>query len=770
MTLSKLEKNILSILEDQPDTAFKADQLAQKLNYRGTKQYKKLVKALAYLDRINQVQVTPSGAFKSKKSRDLVTGTFRANDKGYGFVHYDPDLPDFFVPPSKVGSAMDGDQVEVQILKKLDPATGKGSEAEVIQVLDRQHDQVVGEFFAYSKPLQEDKGYLGYVKPRLTASQDLTIQILPGGIRPVDHSICLVKIKDYPDSGKGGQMTGYVAKEIGHRDEPGVDILEVLYRHKVPHEFPSEVLEAAQALPDQVQEADLKGRKDYRDQLVFTMDGADAKDLDDAISLEVLANGHYQLGVHIADVSHYVAQGGLIDQEAFARGTSVYLTDRVVPMLPQRLSNGICSLHPHEDRLTLSCIMEINPKGRVVQYDIHPSVIHSSYRMTYEDVNAILDGDLKLRETYLDLVATLEDMAQVHKILARMRRNRGALDFDSKEAKIIVDDTGHPVDIQLRERGTGERMIESFMLAANETVARHFDRKGYPFIYRIHEDPDPDRLQRFAEFMTSFGVVIRGDLDNLPPKTLQKALDQAKEAPYEEAVSMMLLRSMQQAKYSDEAHGHYGLAARDYTHFTSPIRRYPDLTVHRLIHTYSPGQPSKKTLAQLENRLPEIADHSSMAERRAVDAERETVDMKKAEYMADRIGQTYPGKISSVTSFGFFVQLANSVEGLVSLDRLSDDYYHFHANQLLLVGERTGKAFRIGQKVQVEVSAVNVSERQIDFSLLDYDPVEAPSQLAPGPKQGDQKDKKKKKGKKGQKSGKKQTQKSKPAFVIRKRK
>ena len=724
MSLSKFEQKILAFLKENEERSFNVNDLSATLNYEGTKNYKKLVKALAFLERVGEIQLLPTGKFRVISREDTVTGTFRSNGKGYGFIHYDDEQPDLFVPPTHVGEAMDGDTVEVRILKHVDPSTGKGSEAKVEKVTERAATQLVGEFFAYNQTQREESGYLGYIKPNGDYADDVKIYVLADGLHPADHTICIVKIKDYPTSQRPNFMTGLVAKEVGHKDAPGVDILAILYQFGIPSEFPEAVKEAAEAVPQVIDVAAIEGRVDLRNEVIMTIDGADAKDLDDAISLNKLADGSFELGVHIADVSHYVTQGSPIDLEALERGTSVYLTDRVVPMLPQRLSNGICSLHPNEDRLTLTCMMTINASGQVIKHSIYPSVINSSYRMTYSDVNEILDGDDQLREQYQAIVPMLEEMAELHQILETMRSDRGALNFDAPEAKIIVDADGHPIDIELRERFVGERMIESFMLAANETVAREFTEKVYPFIYRIHEQPNLEKMERFAEFVTSFGIVLRGDAASISPKQLQEALASVKGESFEQVVSTMMLRSMQQAKYSEEPRGHYGLAAEDYTHFTSPIRRYPDLIVHRLIHQYLKSRPTAQEVERLEERLPEIAIHSSQMERRAVDAERATDALKKAEFMLDKVGEEFDGIISSVTSFGIFIQLPNTVEGLVRLAKMTDDYYNFNQQHLLLLGERTGKVYRIGQKVKIQVASVDITERQIDFEILEAEPVE----------------------------------------------
>lgn len=723
MSLSKLETQVLSLLQESQPSALKVDQIAQKLNYKGTKNYKKLIKALAFLERIGEISLTAEGKFELVKNLEAIEGNYRANDKGYGFISYEGGKSDLFVPRGKNKGAMDGDRVRVKILRQVDPVTGKGSEAEVIEIVERKANQLVGEFFAYNQEERAKSGFLGYVVPQGEFNDQVKIFIEEGGIHPANHMICIVKITKYPTPERPNDMTGMVSKEIGHKDAPGVDILAILFQFGIPHEFSEAVMKEAEAVSQTIDPSEIKNRRDLRDRLIITIDGADAKDLDDAISLDKLDDNTYQLGVHIADVSHYVRPGSAIDREAYERGTSVYLTDRVVPMLPQRLSNGICSLNPHEDRLALSCEMVINSQGKVLKHDIFKSVIHSSYRMTYKDVNAILDGDPQLRQEYQEIVPMLEDMASLHEILYQMRRRRGALDFDAPEAKIIVDPQGKPLDIQLRERQVGERLIESFMLVANETVAKTYLDKQLPFLYRIHEQPDESKMDRFAEFITNFGIILRGDTSTIAPKQLQEALSQVKGKEFELVVSTMMLRSMQQAKYSENPLGHYGLAAEDYTHFTSPIRRYPDLMVHRLISQYLMKIPSGKELDKLEEKLPEIAIHSSQMERRSVEAERETDALKKAEFMEDKVGMVFEGRISSVTSFGIFVSLPNTVEGLVSLDSLKDDYYQFIPQHLMLIGERQHKIYRVGQWIKVELVAVNVAERQINFEIIEAEPI-----------------------------------------------
>lgn len=724
MKFTSLERQLLEFFEDRGQEFIKVKDLAGLFKMTSNQAYKRLVKALNFLEQQGRLQINQRGEFQLAVNNNRVTGTYRANQKGFGFITYDEDQADLFVPKGESLDAMNGDQVEVEIIKEVDPATGKGSLARVVKVIERASQQLVGEFFAYNKEEREKTGYLGYLVPQGDFGPEMRLYVLAEGIHPALNSICIAEIKEYPQADRPQELVGLVTKEIGHKDEPGVDILSILYQFDIPSEFPENVKEEAEAIPQEIDPKDFTGRLDLRDELIITIDGASAKDIDDAISIEKLSDSSYKLGVHIADVSHYVQEGTAIDKEALNRGTSVYLTDRVVPMLPQRLSNGICSLLPDEDRLALSCVMEINGQGKVVKHKLTPTIIRSSYRMTYDDVNAMIDGDQATLDEYPALQDMVKDMADLHAILEKMRTRRGALNFDTKEAEIIVDQEGHPIDIVLRERFTAERLIESFMLVANETVAAEFKGKRLPFLYRIHEQPDPDRMDKFAAFITTFGMILRGRTEDIQPKQLQETLDKIKGEPFEPVVSTMMLRSMKQAKYSEIAMGHYGLATQDYSHFTAPIRRYPDLMVHRLIHFYLTGKASRKDLDRLEGKIPGIAEHASRMERRAVDAERETDSLKKAEYMVDKIGQEFEGIISSVTNFGIFVSLANTVEGLIKLSDLKGDYFSFNEQHMMLVGERTGQVFRIGQKVRVEVETVSVQDREIDFKLLEAEPLD----------------------------------------------
>lgn len=716
----QFKQAIIDYIEQDNRESIEVNDVTNKFNNHDSAQFKRQVKALAALEREEKIEMLGDGRLRLKRLPDSLVGTFSGTDRGFGFVMVeDEGIDDIFVPAKATKLAFDGDTVEVEITEAPDPSGKRSAEGKITRIIERKTEQVIGEFIPYTDDEIADYNLYGYVKAKLKKGPEHIIQIEMNGLNPTRGEIVSVDITHYP-AYKGEDMRGVVTETIGHKDEPGIEILSIVHKHNIRSEFPDEVLAEAEQVPDQISAADLKGRRDLRGQQIITIDGADAKDLDDAVTVERLDNGHFQLGVHIADVSHYVREDSALDKEAFERGTSSYLTDRVIPMLPQRLSNGICSLHPKVDRLTLSCEMEINQQGNVVAYDIFPSVIRSVERMTYEAVNHILEEKHpQTRKQYQSLVPMLEEMAELHHILEQKRRHRGAIDFDSDEAKIIVDKEGKAIDIELRERRVGERLIESFMLAANETVSEHYSKADLPILYRVHEQPDESKMKRFLEFITTFGLTTQASKDSITPKDLQGVMDRIKDEPYEAVISMLLLRSMQQARYDVDPIGHYGLGADYYSHFTSPIRRYPDLILHRLIHYYDEIGRSQQDKKRWESRLPDMAKHSSEAERRAIDAERETDELKKTEFMADKVGQEFMGTIISITGFGMFIQLPNTVEGLVHVSMMDDDYYRFDEDHLVMIGERTGKVFRIGQPIKVKLMRADVEEVQIDFSIVE---------------------------------------------------
>lgn len=724
MTKETIKEKILFFMENHTKKSFSMEEIAEGLQLQKSNDFKLLVQTIAMMEREKLVEFTKKGKIRLPQKNSAIEGTFRANERGFGFVTIDPEEPDVYIPKEAVNFAMDGDKVAIDIIQPGDPFSDRGAEGKVIEIKERAITQVVGEFIAYDEKEVSETDLYGYAVPKDKKMTGLTFNIAAQGIKPVDGSIVIVEVTHYPEKDYPKSLEGLVKKVIGHKNDPGMDILSIVVAHGIPTSFPDEVVAEADKVPDSISESDLNGRRDLRDQVIVTIDGEDAKDLDDAVTVRKLENGHYFLGVHIADVSYYVTEGSQLDQEAYERGTSVYLTDRVVPMIPQRLSNGICSLNPHVPRLTMSCEMEITPEGNVVNHDIFQSVIQTTERMTYTAVNEILEEqNPETIARYKNLVPMFKEMGELHQILEQMRERRGAISFEDREAKVLVDPNGHPQDILLRTRGVGERLIESFMLAANETIAKHFNDLKLPFIYRIHEQPKEEKMQRFFDFAAVLGILVKGTKADITPKDLQHVLEQVSDKPEEAVINTMLLRSMQQARYSEDNYGHYGLAADDYTHFTSPIRRYPDLIVHRLIRSYS-GTISDALKEKWDQALPDIADHSSKMERRAVEAEREVDSMKKAEFMADKIGEEYGGIISSVTRFGIFIELPNTIEGLIHVNSLKQDYFHFIENHMALVGERTGMTLKIGQKVKIRVEKADPETREIDFEFLEAEEVE----------------------------------------------
>ena len=703
-----LESRLLDFFGEEDYKPLTIGEIEDEFGFEEADEFKELVKTLVRMEGQGLVVRSRSNRYGLPERMNLLRGKFIGHAKGFGFVTPDVEgMDDVFIPPHEVNGAINGDTVLIRVLKE---SFGDRREGTVTKVVERGQTKFVGTF-------QANRGFGFVVLDDKKLPMDIFIA-KGDTLGAVDGHKVVVEIATWPEDLKSA--TGYITKILGHKNDPGVDILSILYKHDIPPEFPSEVISAAQQVPDEISEADLNDRRDLRHETIVTIDGADAKDLDDAVTVTKNGDGTYKLGVHIADVSYYVTQGSVLDIEAYDRATSVYLTDRVIPMIPHRLSNGICSLNPQVDRLTLSCEMIIDADGNVVSHDIFQSVIKTTERMTYKDVYKILEEqDEELIERYKPLVPMFKDMAELSAILRNKRTLRGAIDFDFKESKVIVDENGWPVDIELRERTVAEKLIEDFMLVANETVAEHFHWMNVPFLYRIHEDPKPEKLQRFFEFVTNFGILIKGTGNTIHPKALQEVLKAIEGMPEEPVISTMLLRSMQQAKYYPESIGHFGLSTDFYTHFTSPIRRYPDLIVHRLIRTYLINKDTtKETISQWSMAMDEIADHTSERERRAVDAERDTDALKKAQYMSDKIGEEFEGIVSSVTNFGMFVELPNTIEGLVHISNMTDDYYRFDDRQMMMIGERTNRQFRIGDEVKVRVANVILEESSIDFEIV----------------------------------------------------
>ncbi|HGI4252482.1 TPA: ribonuclease R [Streptococcus agalactiae] len=715
-----MKEKIIKYLEEHGKTS--VNDLAAALDMAGAKAFPKLIKTISNLESHRQLRFDDNGSLslqkkEAKKKEITVRGLFRANKAGFGFLSIDQDEDDMFIGKNDIAYAIDGDTVEAVVKKPADRLNGTAAEARVVNIVERSLKTLVGKFVLDD----ERPKYAGYIKSKnQKINQKIYIRKEPVVLDGTE--IIKVDIDKYPTRGHD-YFVASVRDIVGHQGDVGIDVLEVLESMDIVSEFPEDVIAEANAIPDAPTEKDLIGRVDLRQEVTFTIDGADAKDLDDAVHIKLLDNGHFELGVHIADVSYYVTEGSALNREALSRGTSVYVTDRVVPMLPERLSNGICSLNPNLDRLTQSCIMEIDQNGRVVNHQITQSVINTTYRMTYTAVNDIIAGDEEICSEYESIVSSVQHMVTLHHTLEAMRTRRGALNFDTSEAKIMVNDKGMPVDIVIRNRGIAERMIESFMLAANETVAEHYARLKLPFIYRIHEEPKAEKLQKFIDYASVFGVQIQGTATKITQSALQDFMKKVQGQPGSEVLSMMLLRSMQQARYSEHNHGHYGLAAEYYTHFTSPIRRYPDLLVHRMIRDYDDKAMDKAD--HFVNLIPEIATQTSSLERRAIDAERIVEAMKKAEYMEEYVGEEFEGVVASVVKFGMFVELPNTIEGLIHVTTLPE-YYHFNERTLTLQGEKSGKVFRVGQQIKVKLIRSDKETGDIDFDYLpsDFDIVE----------------------------------------------
>lgn len=671
-------------------------------------EYKSFKKVLKTMEKEGLIVRTKKDKFGVPERLGLISGKLEVHSKGYGFLIPETEgEKDVFVPSSSMNGAMNGDKVLVQITRE--DINGKKREGEVKEVLSRANNKIIGVY--------EDSRNFGFVVPEDSRlNQDIFISKKDrNGANEGDLVICeIVKWADKRRSPEG------VVKEIlGKKGDKGLDILTIIKKYGLPEEFPAKVLNYAENIEEEIPEKEYERRVDLRNLRMVTIDGEDAKDLDDAVSIERLDNGKFRLGVHIADVSHYVKEKNPLDREALKRATSVYLIDRVIPMLPKKLSNGICSLNPNVDRLALSCFMIIDNKGKVIQHEIEETVIKTSERMTYTDVTKILENnDEELIKRYDYLVDDFKAMEELCNILREKRMRRGAIDFNFEESKIILNDLGKPVDIRPYDRAIANRIIEEFMLVCNETIAEHMYWTNLPFVYRIHEDPDEEKLEKFKEFVYNLGYVVRWGQE-AHPRALQDILDKVKGKKEETVVSTLLLRSMMQAKYSPECVGHFGLAAKYYCHFTSPIRRYPDLQIHRIIKEQLNGKIDEKRIAKLSNIVEIASKQSSEMERLAQEAEREVDDLKKAEYMQERIGEEFSAIISSVTSFGLFAELPNTIEGLIHITALDDDYYIYDEAHLCLIGERTKKVYRLGDEVKVRCTRVDIDNREVYFDLIE---------------------------------------------------
>ena len=705
--LPGLKERLLGLINDPAYTPLKKEELALIFDIHPT-EMPMFYNFLEELEEDGYIGKTKKGKIASPKSMGYFVGKFVAHRKGFGFVESDEEYTqDLFIPAADVNGAMHNDRVVAEITK---PATDeRRAEGAIIKVLEREITKVVGEF-------QSNKTFGFVIADEKKFNQDIYIpKKYFSGAKDGDKVV--VQITVWPQAGR--KPEGKIIEVLGPKGEKEVEILSIIRAHGLPEEFPKKVLEEAQKVAVPISQEEIDRRLDIRDLNIFTIDGEDAKDLDDAISIERLSNGNFKLGVHIADVTHYVHEKSKLDKEALKRATSVYLVGTVIPMLPKTLSNGVCSLNPHEDKLTLSVFMEIDRKGNVKQYDIKETIINSKARMTYTEVSDILEhDDEELKAKYSHVVEEFKIAEVLAKILMERRNRRGAIDFDFPEAKIILTPEGKVSDIKEYERRISNRIIEEFMLITNETVAEHYFWLNIPFVYRIHETPSPEKMQELGKFVSTFGYTIKGDLEEVHPKALQSIISAIKGKREEEAISTIMLRSLKQARYSPECSGHFGLAAQYYSHFTSPIRRYPDLQIHRIMKEHLNNKINKKRQEQLVNIVDYASTQSSERERAADLAERDVKDYYKAVYMEDKVGEEFDGVVSSVTSFGMFIELPNTVEGLSRLANMGDDYYIYDEMTYTIIGERTRKTYRIGDPVRIKVANVNVDLREIDFKIL----------------------------------------------------
>ena len=693
-----MQEQIIKVLTKEK-RALSVHELNDLLGLSGTDAFKELLKNLNEMEDNLLIYRTNHDNYMIFNNSNLKIGKMLATKKSYGFVDIEGD-EDVFIPPNCMNNAIHGDKVVVEITSKK----GTALEGRIVRIVERRLDRMVGEVvFKKGIPYVE----LDNEKLKLTVILDKK-----DAKNVVDGHKVYIKIANKIEN---NTYRGELIEILGHKNDPGVDILSIVRKFGINDTFSDSVMREVDKIPDTVSEEEKIGRRDLREEVIFTIDGDDTKDIDDAISIKKLENENYELGVHIADVSYYVKEGTELYNEALDRGTSVYLADRVIPMLPHKLSNGICSLNPGVDRLAISCIMEIDKNGNTVSYDIFESVIKSKKQMTYKNVNKILEENTipEGYEEFKDKLLLMEELAQ---ILRKHKEKNGYIDFDIDESKIIVDENGKAIDVVLRNRGIGEKLIEDFMIAANEAVATCVYFMELPFIYRVHGEPSEEKITKFTNFVSSLGYTITGKLNEITPKVMQNILKQLSDKKEYHILSSLLLRSMQKAVYDTVNIGHFGLASERYTHFTSPIRRFPDTTVHRLLRKYlfNHDLDTKSVIAE-EQKLPYIAEHSSKKERDSIECEREVDDMKKAEYMMEHIGEEYEGMISSIVSFGMFVELPNLVEGLIKIDTLNDDTYIFDESTISLVGTKNKRGFRLGDNIKIIVSAANKELRTVDF-------------------------------------------------------
>lgn len=702
-TFEKRKKIIYDFICDDFYVPMKLKELAILLQVPKN-QRNELKKVMDALVADGKVSVTQKGKYVKGTAKQLV-GTYQAHARGFGFVTVEGQADDIFISEDDANGAFHMDQVEVVITKAPE---GKRREGKIVRILSHGTVKLVGYF-------QKNKNF-GFVIPdndRFVKDIFVPLERSKGAV--TGHKV-VVELTSYGKDGK--KPEGKVVEIIGHVNDPGTDIMSIVKGYDLPVEFPEKVLNQAERVAKDVTSADMAGRMDIRSWRMVTIDGEDAKDLDDAISI-TKEGENYQLGVHIADVTNYVQERSALDREAYERGTSVYLVDRVIPMLPHALANGICSLNAGEDRLALSCIMTVNPKGEVIDHKIAETVVHIDQRMSYTSVKKILeDRDQEEMEAYKEFVPMFELMAELAKILREKRHRRGSIDFDFPESKIMLNADGTPTEIKPYDRNTATKIIEDFMLLANETVAEDYFWQEIPFVYRTHDVPDEEKIQKLCTFINNFGHSMHVANKEVRPKEIQKLLAKVDGTPEGDFISRLALRSMKQAKYTPENTGHFGLAAQYYCHFTSPIRRYPDLQIHRIIKETLRGRMNENRMEHYESILPEVTKHASQMERRAEEAERETIRLKKAEYMEQHIGEVFAGVISSITKWGMYVELENTVEGLIHVTNMHDDHYDYYEDRFEMIGEHTRRSYKLGQKVYVRVLDTDCLQRKIDFELV----------------------------------------------------
>ena len=697
---------ILAFMKDEAYKPLTFKELLQVFEIEG-KMKKALLIALNELEEEGKIIFTRSERYGVPEKMNLVKGTLEGHQKGYAFlIPDDKNLKDLFISPVDMNGAMHGDRVIVRPIKVLEDV--KSPEGKVIRIIERANQYVIGTF--------QKSRHFGFVVPDdKRIAFDIFVPREEFNNAEENNKVS-VKITEWPDQRKNPE--GTIVEVIGDIEDTKTHIDAVLLAKKVRQVFPEDVIKEAKKVSEEgIHELELKRRKDLRDLPIITIDGSDAKDLDDAVYAEKLNDNEYKLGVHIADVTHYVKEDRRLDKEALKRATSIYITDRVIPMLPKELSNGVCSLNPGEDKLTLSVEMIINNDGKVIDYKIFESIMNNKYRMTYDDVTEILENkDEELIEKYKNIVPMLKVMEELSLILRKKRDIRGAIDFEFPERKIITDETGKAIDVTKYERKTSNKIIEEFMLVCNETVAEHYYWLNMPFVYRVHEDPDEEKMYEFIKFIHNFGYTLKGN--DVHPKELQQLLDKIKNTKEESLINTMMLRSLKKAIYSPDSSTHFGLAAQYYCHFTSPIRRYPDLQIHRIIKGQINGRYSEEALQKLFERTAMVAEQSSKMERVADEVERDTDKIKIAEFMSDKIGEEYEGVISGVTSFGIFIALENTVEGLVHISNMVDDYYIYDNEKKELFGQGSHKVFKIGDTVKIRVEKVSIAKAEIDFALI----------------------------------------------------